>query len=251
VASKLKGAREVKCVVMQPTFFPWAGYFNLMTQADCFVFLDDVQLEKQSWQTRNRILNQGTVSWISVPVLHKNLDQQIIQTETFEQSRWREKLYRQLQQSYARHEYREDMLALAAGLTEISTTNLAGINISLILSCCEKMNIVPKNVWRSSEMDVPDRRTTRLINICERLGCDEYLSPRGASSYLAQDRFCERSPIKLTFQDFSPMPYQQKSSAEFVSHLSIIDLVANIGWAGAAEYVRGCTQLPDQGTKHD
>lgn len=236
---------------MQPTFFPWAGYFNLMSHADCFVFLDDVQLEKQSWQTRNRILNQGKVTWITVPVLHRSLEQTINQTEVFEQSRWRTKLYRQLQQCYARHENREDMLAIAAGLTEITRPNLAEINISLILSCCEKMNITPKLVCRASEMDVPGKRSARLINMCEKLGCDEYLSPVGASSYLADDRFSERASIKLSFQDFTPMPYKQKSTHEFVNHLSIIDLVACLGWAEAAVYVRSGTQTGNQGKCHD
>ncbi|MEM7600815.1 MAG: WbqC family protein, partial [Verrucomicrobiota bacterium] len=37
--------------ISQPTFLPWMGYFNLIAQADIFVFLDDVQYEKQSWQS--------------------------------------------------------------------------------------------------------------------------------------------------------------------------------------------------------
>lgn len=232
----------MKCVVMQPTFFPWAGYFNLMSQADCFVFFDDVQLEKQSWQTRNRILVQGQVTWISVPVFHRKLDQAINQTEVFDQSRWRDKLPRQLLQAYARHQYRVDMASLASKLPEIASTNLAEINITLILECCKKLDVTPKTVLRSSELDIPGKRTDRLINICQELGCDEYLSPLGAADYLAQDRFCERSSIKLTLQDYSPLPYFQKQAQVFVSHLSIIDVVASLGWAKAAEYVRCCSQ---------
>ena len=41
--------------IMQPTFLPWLGYFDLMDQVDTFIFLDNVQFEKQSWQQRNRI----------------------------------------------------------------------------------------------------------------------------------------------------------------------------------------------------
>ena len=42
--------------VMQPTFLPWAGYFRLAVNVDSFVFLDDAQLSRQSWQT-------GTAFW--------------------------------------------------------------------------------------------------------------------------------------------------------------------------------------------
>lgn len=232
----------MKCVVMQPTFFPWAGYFNLISQADCFVFLDDVQLEKQSWQTRNRILVQEKVTWISVPVVHRSLDQAINQTEVFDQSRWRDKLHRQLFQAYARRQYREDMLLVAGKLPGIASTNLSEINITLILECCEKLDIMPKIVFRSSELDIPGKRTDRLIHICEKFGCDEYLSPLGAAAYLAQDRFRERTSIKLTLQDYNPLPYLQKQGQAFVSHLSIIDVVASLGWAKAAKYVRCCSQ---------
>jgi len=224
---------------MQPTFFPWAGYFNLMAQADCFVFYDDVQLEKQSWQTRNRILLQGKAAWICVPVLHRKLDQTIDQTEVFDQSRWRQKLLRQLLHAYSRHSCREEMLLVANKLPAIPSRNLAEINIALILDCCEKLNIMPKSVFRSSELGVAGKRSDRLIRICEKLGCDDYLSPVGSGDYLAEDHFSERSSINLTFQQYNPMPYLQKKNQDFVSHLSIIDVVANLGWAKAADYVRG------------
>ena len=41
---------------MQPHFFPWPGYFNLISKVEKFVFLDDVQYSKNSWQSRNQIL---------------------------------------------------------------------------------------------------------------------------------------------------------------------------------------------------
>lgn len=237
----------MKCVVMQPTFYPWAGYFNLMSQADCFVFFDDVQLEKQSWQTRNRILAQGQISWISVPVLHHKHDQAINRTEVFDQSRWRDKLPRQLLQAYARHQYRDDMASLANMLPGIASTNLAEINITLILECCKKLNVMPKVVLRSSELDISGKRTDRLLNICQSLGCNEYLSPLGAAAYLAEDRFCERSSIKLILQDYSPLSYVQKQGQAFISHLSIIDVVASLGWTKAAEYVRCGSQVANIG----
>ena len=47
------------CAIMQPTYLPWSGYFDLASQSDVFIFLDDVQFERRSWQTRNRILQNG------------------------------------------------------------------------------------------------------------------------------------------------------------------------------------------------
>lgn len=112
----------MKCVIMQPTFFPWAGYFYLASQADVFVFLDDVQLEKQSWQTRNCILLNGKAAWISVPLIHMGSEQKICEVEVFDQSLWRIKLLRKLAQTYARHPFCDVMLKganLLGGMSKI------------------------------------------------------------------------------------------------------------------------------------
>jgi hypothetical protein len=56
------------CAIMQPTYFPWAGYFSLLGMVDVFVFLDDVQFVRGSWQNRNRVLVAGEEHWITFPV---------------------------------------------------------------------------------------------------------------------------------------------------------------------------------------
>ena len=45
----------MRCAIMQPTYLPWLGYFDLIKQVDIFVLLDNVKLEKRSWHVRNRI----------------------------------------------------------------------------------------------------------------------------------------------------------------------------------------------------
>ena len=222
---------------MQPSFFPWAGYFNLASMADVFVFLDDVQLEKQSWQTRNRILLQGKPAWISVPVLHRNLHQTIKETEVCDQYKWRGKLLRQLAQGYARHQHCSNAMEVAEMLPLIDSASLAEINIRLVQAFCARLGLSPKFV-RSGELDLRGERSERLIRICKRFDCDEYVSPAGAADYLAEDRFVDQTSIRLTLQRYVPLPYPQPKTGEFVSHLSIIDVVANLGWAGAAQYVR-------------
>lgn len=37
------------CAIMQPTYLPWIGYFDLIDTVDHFVFLDDAQVLKRSW----------------------------------------------------------------------------------------------------------------------------------------------------------------------------------------------------------
>ena len=49
----------MKCSIMQPTYLPWSGYFNLIYNTDIFIFLDDAQYSKGSWHNRNLIINNS------------------------------------------------------------------------------------------------------------------------------------------------------------------------------------------------
>src|SRR5690242_13477665 len=124
----------MKCVIMQPTFLPWAGYFHLLAEADVFVFLDDVQLSKQSWQTRNRILLNGQPHWISVPIEHRGLSQTIRETPLVHTVQ--EKLCRTLEQTYAHHPYRSTMQSINE-LLRRPWSSLASLNIALIHRICD------------------------------------------------------------------------------------------------------------------
>ena len=79
------------CSIMQPTYLPWAGYFNLISSSDFFVFLDDVQFSKQSWQNRNRILIGDKMHWLTVPVLRENLKDKIYKIKIDDTRNWRKK----------------------------------------------------------------------------------------------------------------------------------------------------------------
>ena len=73
--------------ITQPTFLPWAGYFGLIDQVDEIVFLDDVQFEKRSWQSRNKIKFQDKELYLTVPVIVKNKRLQKINEVQIDQSR--------------------------------------------------------------------------------------------------------------------------------------------------------------------
>ena len=56
---------------MQPTFMPWTGYFHMIKNSDLFIFLDDVQFNKRSWQQRNKFLQLQKEIYLTVPVNSK------------------------------------------------------------------------------------------------------------------------------------------------------------------------------------
>jgi hypothetical protein len=222
---------------MQPTYFPWAGYFSLIEQVDVFVFLDDVQYEKGSWQNRNRVLVNGQPHWLTVPAQREFLGQAINKVRIDERRNWREKHFRLLGQAYARHPYAGEMLRLAELVLDAGLAGLAELNIRIATALAQAMGSATK-LLRSSELGVAGQRTERLIAICERLGCAEYVSPPGSAGYLTEDGFAAKTSVRLSFNEFNPAPYPQLPAGNFVSHLSLLDVIANIGTGGAADYVR-------------
>ncbi|PIR50149.1 hypothetical protein COU79_01025, partial [Candidatus Peregrinibacteria bacterium CG10_big_fil_rev_8_21_14_0_10_54_7] len=54
--------------IHQPNYLPWSGYFHKMVKADVFVFLDNVQFTKNSYQNRAKIKGLRGEQWLTVPV---------------------------------------------------------------------------------------------------------------------------------------------------------------------------------------
>lgn len=50
----------MKTVIMQPYFFPYLGYWQMILTADTFVIFDDVNFIKRGWINRNNILINGS-----------------------------------------------------------------------------------------------------------------------------------------------------------------------------------------------
>lgn len=227
----------MKCAIMQPTFLPWSGYFNLMANVDVFVFLDDAQFQKSSWHNRNRVPQQGEAHWLTVPVRHHTLSQTILETEVNPQLHWREKMVRQLSQLYAKHPFSKELQLLYPVLLNPSYTSLAELNIALITLISNKLNITC-DIRRSSGLQSSGVRTQRLLAMLTELGATDYLSPEGAKAYLTEDGFSQQNAITLSYQQFNARYYHQTKSTNFIEKLSIVDVVANMGWQNAEQYIK-------------
>jgi len=225
-------------VVMQPTVLPWAGYFNLMHLADDFVFFDDVQLEKRSWQTRNRLLREGKAYWITLPIKHAGLNQKIFETWVATNHFWESSVRKSFGRNYGNHTHFHAALEILNFFLDCKCDNLADRNISTILFIADKLQIHTR-IHRASEICIDGVRSDRLIKLCDYFKADIYLSPNGAKEYLELDDFARRSSSQLLFQNYDVLPYPQLNSNEFIPCLSIVDLIANLGIEKTYSYVIG------------
>ena len=132
------------CVIMQPTFLPWLGYFDLIDQSNVFIFLDTAQFEKQSWQQRNRIPVLGELAWLTVPVLINGRSQQkILEAEIHRSSYFPRKRISMIEETYRRAPYFGQYFPALRALLEDPCPSLSALNQRLIAWLAEMLGLRP------------------------------------------------------------------------------------------------------------
>ena len=234
----------MKIAIMQPTYVPWLGYFDLMDQVDHFVLLDDVQFSRQSWQQRNRIKASKGLRWLTVPI-RRNFGQSIAEVELHDIDFW--KSHAQLLESnygQAQH-YHTGYPGVRTCLETASASGrLLDLNIGLISHIASALGIETPTI-RSSEMNIEGDRCDRLAEICLRLNGTRYISPLGAADYLLdeKDALTARGIVVL-FQHYEHPEYSQLFPP-FAPFASILDLILNEG-PRSLEIVRSGRRTPFQ-----
>jgi len=213
--------------VVQSSYIPWKGYFDLIAAVDEFILLDDVQYTAQNWRNRNRIKTPHGVIWLTVPVKHVWLKQHIKDVR-IDGSYWARKHWKSLNANYARTPY-FDLYApwLESLYLEHSYTMLSDMNRAFIISICDKLGIHTP-IRCSTEFDLPYEPNARLIALCEHTQADVYVSGPAAREYLDVDRFKSQQKSVRWF-DYSGYPCYSQKWGDFDHNVSILDLLFNCG----------------------
>lgn len=223
---------------MQPTYLPWSGYFNLMASVDVFYYLDDAQFEKGTWQQRNKVLVNGQSLFLTVPTIRKYLGQPINDIKIKnENSSWRKKHLSTLELAYKKRPYFETLEEILSIISNESYTYLLDLNLAIIECVCNMLSINSRRILSSSK-NLSSTRSQKILDLCAAEQCNLYISPLGASEYLEEDHFQDNGSIDLKFQDYACLSYQQGLPTDFISHLSILDVLVNIGVDSAKKYIR-------------
>src|SRR6185436_12370323 len=90
---------DVRAVVLQSNYLPWRGYFDLIQNADVFVFYDEVQYTKNDWRNRNRICSKNGVQWLTIPISRDAVKLKISEVH-LPDARWQEDHFQTLRHSY-------------------------------------------------------------------------------------------------------------------------------------------------------
>ena len=215
-------------VILQPTYLPWLGYFDMMDQGDIFVLLDSVQYDKHSWQQRNKIKIPHGELLLTVPVSSKGLfNQKIRQVKIDANSDFQRKHLKTIEVNYKRARFFEKYFY---SLKEILTKKhiyLADLTIELI-SWFKQILGIEAELISSSSFDIKGKKVESLIKICKKVGCQRYLSPKGSQEYIEKNNLFAENGIELIHHNYQDPIYTQLHS-NFISRLSTLDLLFNEG----------------------
>ena len=212
--------------IHQPQYLPWLGYFDKMQRADVFCYLDNVQYKKNEWQNRNRIKTAQGWQWITVPVGYR-FPQKINEVNINDTVKWKQKHLQALLTNYSKAPFYKEFIDCFEGAYAKKYARLSELNIHLIGTLREILGLGQKPILTASELTLSTDPTERLIDICRAAGGDTYLAGKDGARYMDLERFLD-SGIKVVFQDFIHPVYPQLFG-NFVSHLSIVDLLFNCG----------------------
>lgn len=209
----------MKVAVMQPYFFPYIGYFQLVHAVDAFVVLDDVNFIKGGWINRNYILSRNGPVRLTLELQRASPNRLISEIDIAPPS---SKLLKTVRQSYSRAPFFASAFALVSTVLEIAERNLARFLFQELHAITEFLGIDREWVMSSEiQMDSALRGQDRVLAICESIGATHYINLPGGRSLYDVSVFAERG-IALSFIKSHPTSYHQFRDP-FVANLSIID----------------------------
>ncbi len=217
----------MRVVILQPGYLPWLGFFDQLRRADCFVIYDDVQYTKRDWRNRNRIKTQAEAKYLTVPIINRGrFDQLIKEAEIDYSQNWTRKHLATILANYKRTPFFENYFPTLIDILNSQTKYLLDLNIKVIRACANWLGIKTQLIL-SSDLSISGSSTMRLINICQHLKADYYLTGDAASNYLDKTLF-DKVNIKLEYHSYKHPVYRQLYPP-FLPYMSIIDLLFNHG----------------------
>ncbi len=228
-----------KISILQSNYIPWKGYFDLINMVDEFVIYDEVQYTKNDWRNRNIIKTSQGIKWLTIPVRHENLEQKIKDTKISDK-KWNIKHWRAISQSYSKAKYFKDYRDVFEELyLTCDEEYLSQINYKFITTV-NKILGINTTLRCSSDFNLRDGQTEKLIGICKECDADIYLSGPAAKNYF-NEILATKENIKVEWMEYNGYKEYQQLHLSFEHSVSILDLIFNEG-SNATKFMKSFSE---------
>ena len=215
----------MKLAIMQPYFFPYLGYFQLINTVDDFIIYDDVNFINKGWINRNNILINGNASLITVPLIQASQNKLINEISIMSDNTWKIKLDKTIQLAYKKSPFFNKVYPLIKECIFCDEKLIHIYNFQIIKKICQYLNI-KTNILYSSELIDNDKTLKaqhRILDICIKKNNTHYINPMGGLNLYDKTIFKNQN-ILLSFIKMNSIEYRQFDNT-FINCLSIIDVL--------------------------
>ncbi|WP_309640375.1 WbqC family protein [Flavobacterium sp.] len=215
----------MKVAIMQPYWFPYIGYFQLIHAVDTFVIYDNIEYTKKGWINRNRILVNGEAAFLSVPLKKDsdflNVDQRYL-SETYSKDKM--KLLSKIKESYQKAPQFQTVFPLVESILNRNEGNLFDFIHHSIQVICGYLDI-KTNIVVSSTISIDHnlKAQDKVIAIAKNLSATQYINAIGGVELYSKETF-EAHNLQLHFIKSNVIEYQQFDN-DFIPWLSVIDVM--------------------------
>jgi hypothetical protein len=217
-----------RLAILQSSYIPWKGYFDLIRAVDEFILLDNVQYTRRDWRNRNLVKTPSGPQWLTIPVSAKGKYTQTIDETVVSDARWARRHWQTITRHYQGapffSKYRDAFEAAYLGCDE---QHLSRINDRFIRLICGLLGIETKITW-SMDYTAGEGKTQRLVDLCRQSGATTYLSGPSAKDYIEPELFAAEG-IELRYADYAGYAEYPQLFPPFEHKVSVIDLLFNAG----------------------
>ena len=208
---------------MQPYFFPYMGYFQLIATVDLFIVYDNIKYTKKGWINRNRMLQNGKDVMFSLPLKHDSDKLDVCDRELAADFSC-DKLLNQFKGLYHRAPYFLQTFPLIEQIIRHQDTNLFRFLHHSIVKTCEHLGITTEiRISSGIAINHDLKNQDKVLALCTALGASTYVNAIGGRELYSKETFRERG-VELKFIRSKPFEYPQFGD-EFVPWLSIVDVM--------------------------
>lgn len=217
----------MKLALMQPYFFPYIGYFQLIKAVDKFVVFDTVNYFKRGWIKRNRCLINDSVKYFTLSIQNPSQNRLIIDTFIADEAKLhsKENIIKTLSHAYAKAPNFDRIFPLIKRLILNEEQNISLYNTNILHELCQYLNIKTEIILGSEVLEDSSKTgQDRIIEICEQFGAAQYVNPIGGVELYDKKAFADHNIELLFLKSDETIKYHQWDEA-FYPNLSIIDVM--------------------------
>jgi WbqC-like protein family len=215
--------------IVQSSYIPWKGFFDIINSVDEFILLDDVQFTKRDWRSRNSIKTSQGTQWLTIPVSVKGKFHQKINQVTVSDPNWAMDHWKIIQHNYHKAPFFNDYAAIVEKCYQAAAhqDHLSQINFSFIKAICAILSIRTTLSWSTDYVSVGSK-SDRLISLCKAAKATRYLSGPKAANYI-EGKLFDQNKIELIYINYDNYQHYSQLYDGFDHNVTILDLLFNTG----------------------